>query len=132
MQLWPTNLLTNQTKNNLSLVCDGWMTNSMLTRNFQVYEIPNTEAVTIFKFIEILKRFNLSFTKVREQCYDMPASMSGSKNGVAVKIRSLEPRAVYTHCYGHALNLACSDAIKRCPLLQDALDVSKEINLCTY
>ena len=59
----------------------------------------------------------------------MAASMAGSKNGVAVKIRSLEPRAVYTHCYGHALNLASSDAIKRCPLLQDALDVLKEISL---
>ena len=59
----------------------------------------------------------------------MAASMAGSKNGVAAKIRSEGPRAVYTHCYGHALNLACSDAIKHCSLLQDALDVSKEITL---
>lgn len=89
--------------------------------------------MTIFKFIEeILKRLNLSFTKEREQCYDMPASMPGSKNDVAVKICSLEPRAAYTHCYGHALNLACSDAIKCCLLLQDAQDVSKERNLLTY
>ena len=53
----------------------------------------------------------------------MAATMAGSRNSVAVKIRSLEPRGVYTHCYGHALN------IKRCSLLQDALDVSKEISL---
>jgi len=49
----------------------------------------------------------------------MAASMAGSKKGVAAKIRS----------YGHALNLACSDAMKCCSLLQDALDVSKEISL---
>ena len=92
--------------------------------------MPNTEAVTIFKAIkDTFKRLNLSFSKVRGQCYDMAASMAGSKNGVAAKICSEEPRAVYTHCYGHALNLACSDAIKCCSLLQHALDVSKEISL---
>ena len=78
---------------------------------------------------DIFKGLSLSFSNVRGQCYDGAASMAGSKNGVAVKIRSQEPRAVYTHCYGHALNLACSDAIKHCSLLQDSLDVSKEISL---
>ena len=26
----------------------------------------------------------------------------------------LEPRAVYTYCYGHALNLAAGDTLKQC------------------
>ena len=37
-----------------------------------------------------------------------------------------EPRPVYTHSYGHSLNLACSDAIKHCRLLQVALDTTNE------
>ncbi len=38
--------------------------------------------------------------------------MSGAKSGVAKRIQDEEKKAIYTHCYGHALNLACSDATK--------------------
>ena len=50
--------------------------------------------------------------------------MSGIKNGVQAKLKEIQPKAVYTHCTGHALNLAivsscsvasvrnCIDAIK--------------------
>ena len=37
--------------------------------------------------------------------------MSGTKNGVAKLICDDEPRAVYTHCYVHALNLAVNDML---------------------
>ena len=53
--------------------------------------------------------------------------MSGTKSGVATKLCAAEPRAIFTHCYGHLLNLACGDAIKRCKLMQDALDTTHEI-----
>ena len=39
----------------------------------------------------------------------------------------LEPRAVFTHCYGHSLNLACSDAVKGSKLMRNALDIVREI-----
>ena len=66
-------------------------------------------------------------SKLSGQCYDMAATMAGKKTGVATQIQKLEPRAVYTHCYGHALNLACNDSIKTCKLLRDTLDVTREI-----
>jgi len=53
--------------------------------------------------------------------------MCGSKSGVVTRLHAVEPRAVFTHCYEHSLNLACSDAIKQCKLMQDALDTSYEI-----
>ena len=53
--------------------------------------------------------------------------MSGSRSGVATCILQEEPRALYTHCYGHSLNLACSDTIKECRLMRNALDVVQEI-----
>lgn len=37
------------------------------------------------------------------------------------------PRAVFTHCYGHSLNLACDDTIKGCKAIKDALDTTFEI-----
>jgi len=48
--------------------------------------------------------------------------MTGAKAGVAVKIEEVEPRAVFTHCYGHALNLGVSDTIKQSPAMKDCLD----------
>ena len=54
--------------------------------------------------------------------------MSGTKSGVAARLLEEEPRAVYTHCYGHALSLACSDSIKQCKIMKDALDVTHEIS----
>ena len=53
--------------------------------------------------------------------------MSGGKSGVAEQLSDEEPRAVFTLCYGHALNLACSNALKRCKILQDAVDTTYEI-----
>ena len=32
--------------------------------------------------------------------------MAGCKTGVAKTLLQMEPHTLYTHCYGHALNLA--------------------------
>ena len=53
--------------------------------------------------------------------------LSGAKSGVVKRMCDIEPRAVYTHCYGHALNLACGDTIRQCKLMRDALDTTYEI-----
>ena len=42
------------------------------------------------------------------------STTSGHKNGAAVTVKADQPRALYTHCYGHALNLAASDAVMQC------------------
>lgn len=76
---------------------------------------------------DILLRLNLSLTRIRGQCYDGATSMTGIRLGVAKQLLDEEPRAVYTHCYGHALNLACGDAIKQCSLIKNALDITHEL-----
>ena len=68
-----------------------------------------------------LCRLNLSMTKIQGQCYD---GASGHRSGLAKLIMDEEPRAIYTHCYGHALNLAVGDAVK---VVKDALQVTHEI-----
>lgn len=65
--------------------------------------------------------------KIRGQCYDGAAAMAGSRSGVAKLVSEEEARAIYTHCYGHALNLACADTIKRCKIMKDSLDITHEI-----
>ena len=53
--------------------------------------------------------------------------MSGSRSGVATQILDLELRALYTHCYRHALNLATQDTLKGINIMQDVLDTVYEI-----
>ena len=65
-------------------------------------------------------RMNLSIQNCRGQCFDGAANMCGSKKGAATQITSVESRAVFIHCYGHALNLAIGDTIKNNKILRRA------------
>ena len=42
-------------------------------------------------------------------------------------IQDEEPRAIYTHCYGHSLNLACCDMAEHCKIMNDAFNITLEI-----
>ena len=70
----------------------------------------------------------LLLSQCRGQCYDGASNMAGCKNGVATQIQAKEKKAILTHCYGHALNLAVSDCIKQSKLCQDAMDSAFEIS----
>ena len=54
--------------------------------------------------------------------------MVGIRSGVATMIQNEEPRAILTHCYGHSLQLAICDTVKQIRLMQDALDITREIS----
>ena len=54
--------------------------------------------------------------------------MTGSKSGVAAQMKTGEPRAIFTHCYGHSLQLAVGDTVKRIKKLKDTLDTTSEIS----
>ena len=54
--------------------------------------------------------------------------MSGCRSGIAKKITDIESRALYTHCYGHSLNLAVGDTVKTIKPLQDIMDIAYEIS----
>ena len=54
--------------------------------------------------------------------------MKGHKNGVVTQILQEERRALYTHCYGHSLNLAIADTVPEIKLLHDTLDTTSEIS----
>ena len=71
---------------------------------------------------------NIKLEHCRGQCYDGASTMSGAKKGVAKVIADKETRAIFTHCYGHALNLGVGDTIKQYQLMKSALDVMAEIS----
>ena len=76
---------------------------------------------------DVLLRMNTKVADCRGQCYDGASNMSGARKGVAAIITREESRAVYTHCYGHALNLAVADTVKQSKVCRDALDTAFEI-----
>ena len=113
-----------------AVLCFRWVSDDLIAHEdfVRLYGIENTEAKTLVNMIlDVLTRLNLSIKKLRGQCYDGASAMSGPRSGVAKQIRDLESRAVYTHCYGHSLNLACMDTIKSSKVMQEALDITAEI-----
>ena len=103
--------------------------------NFEVHEkfigLYEVESITSDSIVSVVKdiliRLNLSLSKARGQCYDGASNMSGIRNEIATQLCKEEPRAVYNHCYGHALNLAVSDAIKGSKVMKSCLDTAYEI-----
>ena len=77
---------------------------------------------------DVLLRLNLSIENCRGQCYDGAANMRGCRTGVAKQITDMEPRAIFLHCYGHALNLACQDTIRSIKVMKHALDTTFELS----
>ena len=93
-----------------------------------LYHVPSIDAHTLTTVAkDTLVRMNLPLSKLHGQCYDGASTMRGARSGVATRIYEEEPRAVYTHCYGHSINLAASDAVKESKLMRDALDTTYEI-----
>ena len=94
-----------------------------------LYATSSTTAESLVSIIkDTLLRMNLKIEHCRGQCYDGASAMSGAKKGVSKILTDAEPRAVYTHCYGHALNFGVSDCIKQCKVMKSALDVVVEIS----
>lgn len=93
-----------------------------------LYSLESTSAdVVVTAIKDILLRMNLTINNCRGQCYDGGSNMSGARSGVATRLTDLESRALYTHCYGHALNLAIQDVVKGVKVMEDTLDTVYEI-----
>ena len=93
-----------------------------------LYKVPSIEASSlVFVIKDTLLRMNLTLAKACGQCYDGAINMSGIRNGVATQIQNEESRAIFTHCYGHSLNLAARDTIKKCKIMKKALEMMHEI-----
>ena len=72
-----------------------------------LYSLKSTSAdVVVTAIKDILLHMNLTINNRHDQCYDGGSNMSGAQSGVATTLTDLESRALYTHCYEHALNLA--------------------------
>ena len=82
-----------------------------------------TEAI-----VSSIEGLGLSLNDLRGQGYDGAATMSGQKTGVQKQIRDKQPKAVYTHCAGHSLNLAIVSSCS-IPMVTNCIDQIKSLTL---
>ena len=93
-----------------------------------LYPLSTADAASIVLAIkDILLRLSLNISDARGQCYDGASVMSGPHSGVATEFKKINPKCLYTHCYGHALNLAVGDAVKDVGDMAETFDIAKEI-----
>lgn len=90
---------------------------------YQVTSIGAESLVAVIK--DTMTKLNLFMSKICGQCYDGCSTMSGARSGVAkrIMVKNQELR-IFTHCYGHSLNLAASDTVKN---MKNGLDTTHEI-----
>ena len=111
-------------------ICIRWVDDELTPHEdfLGLYQVDTITSETLFNaLMDVIQRLNLDIKKCRGQCFDGASNMAGSKSGVAKRIKDVEPRAIFSHCYGHSLNLAVSDVFKDIPLFRDTLDTSMEI-----
>lgn len=78
--------------------------------------------------VATVENLGLSLNGLRGQGYDGASTMSGAKGGVQARIRELQPKALYTHCAGHSLNLAIQNSCS-IPCIRNCLDQIKSLTL---
>ena len=113
------------------VVCMHWVDGELEPHEdfLGLYKVDDIQSNTIVAILQdILKHLDLTLTNCRGQCYDGANNMAGSKSGVSTQLSKEEPRAVYTHCYGHALNITVSDMMKKNRLMSDTLNTTSEIS----
>lgn len=70
---------------------------------------------------------NVDLHNCRGQRYNGAANMTKSRTETATQLCQVEERAIFTHCYGHALNLAVANVVKQSRLVRDVLYTVGEI-----
>ena len=86
------------------VVCLRWVDDKLEAHDkfIGLKNMPNNDADSIGRELkDVLLQMHLKLNKCRGQCYDGCSTISGSKSGVAVQIKSEGERALYTHCYAH-------------------------------
>ena len=111
------------------VICFRWVDDDLNVLKDFVGMEPVGRA-TADKVIAVIKKaiklMNLKLCNARGQCYDGASVMSGAKAGVAKQIKDIIKKCLYTHCYGHSLNLAVKDACN-VSCLKDTFEYASEI-----
>ena len=78
-------------------------------------EVDDTSGKGLFdELINVIKKLGLDVNDVRGQGYDNGSNMKGKHQGVQKRLLDINPRAFYTPCVCHNLNLVLCDIANSC------------------
>ena len=112
------------------VICLRWVDSSYMVQEDAIglYQMDCTNADSITSAIlDVLTRADLQMCQCRGQGYDGAATMSGCYTGVARRLLTIEPRAFYTHCAAHNLQLCLQDCAKQCPIVKQSHDLLQQL-----
>ena len=68
-----------------------------------------------------MSKLQLELQNIVGECFDGLSNMSGVLKGLNARMKECSPVAIYTHCYGHLLNLALQDTLTTVEPLRNTL-----------
>lgn len=90
--------------------------------------VAKTDGATLANVIkDVLTRSQLQLSDCCGQGYDGASNMSGCFQGVASRLKSEEPSALYVHCSAHCPNLCLQNCSSKFLCIRDALSLTTEI-----
>ena len=100
-----------------------------------LYDTKDATAQTLTELLvntlgEISKGL-LNLENYRAQSYDGEANMKGHLTGVQTRVRVIQPKAVFSYCSGHMLNLVLKDAAEKVDIFANAIEFARALgNFC--
>ncbi|XP_042446482.1 zinc finger MYM-type protein 1-like [Zingiber officinale] len=91
-------------------------------------KVNETSGLGLFTELKnILNNLKLDIDNIRGQGYDNGSNMKGKHKGVQSRLLEINPRAFYTPCGCHNLNLTLCDMVKCCPKAMSFFGVIQRI-----
>ena len=80
----------------------------------RLVNIDHTDSTNADSLLQIMlnsfSRVGLTTDTLIGQCYDGASNMRGACAGLQAKVKAIQPKAIYTHCYAHCTNLVLVEA----------------------
>jgi len=123
----------HQEQMSIILRCVHFSSNSFKVEEYFVkfLKVDDTTGYRLFEVLkEVLQSLDLDIDNVRGQGYDNGSNMKGCKQGVQKRLLDINPKAFYTPCACHSLNLVLCDIGNSSIKVKDFLELCNAYILC--